>query len=379
MTKKIYDHLKITLKTVERQDPSTLSFLSQETIIAITHFLTTCCLELEISGIDLIFSGEEPMLQETHRFDEMCTLFKEALNPLVTLIFILKTAGTVFSDTWIDLIEKHDVHVEVTLNGIGQFQNICQKNYSSYDEIEKNIQNFNANTALGKINPITISHIVDLSEDPVEIYNYLRQNLKAHSMDFLLPHHTQDTFSQDPLLYGEFLCDLFDVWTEENNPTVRVSIFNQTIEYLKMSFETSNSFLTNEISTTSYNHKPYPKRKYREFTISSTGALKSPDALRQASSCWTWGNENVKNTSLSEYLQSPLSKNLYDSAQILPNPCQGCCRKKICRGGSMINRYSQETGFDNPTVYCVGLKLFFTHVANHLTHREYCLSKPGLL
>lgn len=50
----------------------------------------------------------------------------------------------------------------------------------------------------------------------------------------------------------------------------------------------------------------------------------------------------------------------------LPDFCKLCCWQNICNGGQLIHRYSKENGFNNPSIYCEGLKLFYKHASTVL-------------
>lgn len=45
----------------------------------------------------------------------------------------------------------------------------------------------------------------------------------------------------------------------------------------------------------------------------------------------------------------------------LPNKCKKCIYSNICGGGSLPHRYSNESEFNNPTVYCGEMYALIQH------------------
>ncbi len=46
--------------------------------------------------------------------------------------------------------------------------------------------------------------------------------------------------------------------------------------------------------------------------------------------------------------------------------CLQCPIYEICGGGFLLNRYSNEKGFDNPTIYCHDMIKLVTYIQNDL-------------
>jgi uncharacterized protein len=51
------------------------------------------------------------------RFDKMCALLPQALQPVTNLDLRITTNGMLVDDGWIDLFEKHRVKVGTSLDG----------------------------------------------------------------------------------------------------------------------------------------------------------------------------------------------------------------------------------------------------------------------
>lgn len=69
---------------------------------------------------------------------------------------------------------------------------------------------------------------------------------------------------------------------------------------------------------------------------------------------------------LKAYLTEPIFQQLAESSKLMPQKCQDCCWMNICKGGQMVHRYSRDNNFNNPSVMCDGLKMFYALVAQYL-------------
>ncbi len=74
---------------------------------------------------------------------------------------------------------------------------------------------------------------------------------------------------------------------------------------------------------------------------------------------------------LADWLASPPYEELDRYYGSVPSGCSECAWRHVCGGGDLENRYSAERGFDNPSVFCEGLKLFYLYVTRYLVRHGY--------
>ena len=72
-----------------------------------------------------------------------------------------------------------------------------------------------------------------------------------------------------------------------------------------------------------------------------------------------------------DYLNGPQFSAVDEALGTLPDGCVDCEWRQICRGGDLENRWSEANGFNNPSVYCSGLKLYYEHVVRYLYVNGY--------
>ena len=77
-------------------------------------------------------------------------------------------------------------------------------------------------------------------------------------------------------------------------------------------------------------------------------------------------NKKVNEIRLKQFFAAPIFTELDQAFINTPNECKSCCWERICGGGSITNRFNKAKRFNNPSVYCDGLKLFFSNIFQYL-------------
>lgn len=85
----------------------------------------------------------------------------------------------------------------------------------------------------------------------------------------------------------------------------------------------------------------------------------------------TMTGKNVTNISLKEFFSLPIFKELEEAFANTPTACKACCWENVCGGGEIVNRFSKANRFNNPSVFCEGLKILYQEIFA-------CLVKSGV-
>jgi uncharacterized protein len=179
-------------------------------------------------------------------------------------------------------------------------------------------------------------------------------------MDFLLPNHDHDDFNPDTLLqYGKFLSEVFDCWVKDNNPKIRVRILSSILKLLLGGKSEMMSLGLND-------------SRHVAITISSKGDILPDDILRPIFKQLDQTIYNISNDSLKDFLEkSAINKILASASTNLPLQCHNCEWLNICGGGHLINRYSKDNFFNNPSVYCKDLIFIYNPIKQFLITNKY--------
>jgi uncharacterized protein len=329
-------------------------FIRKDTILQITDFLEKGIAELGLKKIQIDFHGGEPTLQKKTEFDWMCTYLKDRLAFSAEVVFAMQTNGTLIDDEWIELFKKHDVGIGVSLDGPQKINDLLRVDHKGRGSHAKVVQGLKLLQQKYSVSSVGILSVINVNTDPREVYRHYVHELGVTRMDFLLPDFTHDNFkNQDPQDYGSYLCALFDEWTLDDNPHIYIRILNLVLSLI----------LGTEAKYIPFNYFDLSREA---ITISSNGDLSPDDAFRSG---WPAAMQlaNARDTSLKSFLNRQEMQMIREARMHNPPVCKKCCWEKICHGGRpLINRFSKNSGFDNPSVYCAGLKKFYTEIANYL-------------
>lgn len=366
-------HLIVILKTVERCNLNCKycyffnggdeSFKRHPAFISdkVIHQLVSCIIasnkDLGINNVSIIFHGGEPTLQPVDKFDAMCSFFTKELSPFVQLNMSIQTNATLISEKWIAAFSKHNISVGVSLDGPKEYndvERVDHHNVGSYDLVKKGIDLLNEAVKCGKISDIGALCVINPENDGRVIYRHFIDELHFSRIDFLLPDATHDdTPNQSAEKYGRYLCAILDEWTKDNNNGI-------VVRYLQSILRIMGGMRTTLISIGPELNDVYP------ITVSSNGEISPDDTLRIANSGKLMQLSDIWSISFKDFFELPTLKKLRESKSNLPKECIECCWKKVCYGGSYIHRYSKENGFENPSVFCEGLKMIYAKSAAFL-------------
>lgn len=372
-----YTRLQVIIKTVERcnincsycyvfnmQDDSYRKhpiYITEQTIDEIICFLQEGSTTLGLEHIEFFFLGGEPLMQKKRHFVDMCSRLKKELTPLVNICFTLQTNGMLIDKEWIDIFNRFRVSVGISLDG-NKIQNdryrVDHFNRGTYDRVVAKLELMQQNYQ----GEVSLLCVINPDNSAKELYNHFTKVLGVKWFDFLLPdyHFDNKPADFDPLAYGQFLCDLFDVWVND----IGSGIYVRWIESLF-----SVLFLKQGLM---HGEGPAKENELPLISISSNGELAPLDQLRNTDPSLVLDSQvTVKNIDLKSFLNKEIFKMLKHAQQKLPDACQMCCWQSICNGGALMNRYSHSKKFDNPSLYCEGLKIFYAHVAAFLLGNGY--------
>src|SRR5688500_1183681 len=90
--------------------------LSREKVVEKVRYIELGCEDLNITELNMIFDGGEPLIYSRANFDWMCTLFSETFPSTVSIHYILQSNGTLIDDKWAKLLLKHNDDVGISID-----------------------------------------------------------------------------------------------------------------------------------------------------------------------------------------------------------------------------------------------------------------------
>ncbi len=340
--------------------------ISSEVINDLVIFLKAGIKELSLEKLSIAFHGGEPLLQNKEQFNNMCRLFTDELAPIVDLYLVVQTNGICINNQWLELFEEHNVDLGISIDGPEKYNDIYRRNFSglgSHAAVEKAIrkaQEFFNKRNLRQLHTITV---INANSSAKEIFDYLAQDLKVKSMSFLLPDldynkylNDRQAFDSEVFRYGKFMVELFDAWIANDDPSINIPYFKKLVKFLIMyKIKLSEDDVP---STGLFNSMPI-------ITVYHDGKIGPADdyITRGVRHC---ENSTLSNTSLEGFMHSAKFKRLRKYETQAPKECLSCEWLNVCGGGTVSHRYTDENGFDNPSLYCKALIMLHSHVLSEI-------------
>jgi uncharacterized protein len=366
--------LEVVLKTVERCNincsycymfnmgdktyNSRPPYMSKDIAIKLAEFLKTGCKELGVGTLIIAFHGGEPLMQKKEDFKYFCELFYSVLGKCVDICLYVHTNAMLIDHEWINLFVKYNVGVGVSIDGLKNQHDIYRKDKrgkGTYDKVIQGIKILSENKRINEMGDYGLLCVINPDNDAKKIYRHFVDDLNARCIDFLLPHANYDLSPiSSASAYGKYLLDIFDEWIKDDDPTIYVRVISSTLDVMLG----ENSHYMYGIGSAG--------QSVPIICINSDGSVSPTDEFRTMSSELVYTASYVDNISLKDYLELPLFRKFSFATSNLAKECNECKWMKICNGGSIVNRFSKENGFDNSSVYCAGLKIFYEGISSYL-------------
>lgn len=202
-----------------------------------------------------------------------------------------------------------------------------------------------------------ILSVIDPSYSPKDIFEELIIPFRITGIDFLWPDFTHDNPAPySPIMYGEYVSKLFNYWVEYGDPSIQIRFFNSSI-----------NLMLGEKGLIYGQGIDDSKDAMHVLAIRSDGEVCPTDELMSTDpKFYSTTGRTVYDISMKELLMLPVFDELTQVISTAPQQCKTCCWKINCGGGNITNRFSRSRKFDNPSIYCDGLKLFYSNILAHL-------------
>jgi len=319
--------------------------------------------ELDLKEVDIIFHGGEPLMLKKHVFEQHCNLFREKIQKKCILNFKIQTNAVLVDEEWIDIFSRQNIAVGVSLDGDKDANDEYRIDIHGNGSYEKTVDGIkllmDASSSNKIIKPALIS-VINPKFNYEKLLNHFYQ-LGFETINFLMPNYCHDDIPNDFNMEGitKALKDIFNVWITQDNPLQKPIIF---IEKDINFFQRVNFKNYRYSENTRYN---------AIIAVTTDGLMSVNDNLM----CTDWRkmqpSPSIKDTSLKAYLNSLTYITLDEEEGIIPRECSECEYKNICKGGELPHRYSRKKGFDNRSIYCAPLKIYYQYLSRFLVANGY--------
>jgi sulfatase maturation enzyme AslB (radical SAM superfamily) len=312
------------------------------------------CSSIDSSEFRINLHGGEPMLVGPRRIAETIDTIRKAAAP-VHIRFGMQTNGTLTSPEMVAILAARRVNVGVSLDG-DTFSNRNRVDHKGQETRDATVQGI---ALLRKARIFAgIQAVLDLESEPEAVLDSLCE-FDPPMLELTIPFGNHDNPPATlPKRYalGDWLCRAFDHWV--NTPAlsgIRVRLLQDALEAV-----------IGERSASEW----FPAAPPGYIVVATDGAYEGLDTLKVVGGEGRILDLNVQDAPIAAALSHP-SIVLRAGPEQLCDECRQCAIVNWCNGGYFPTRYGLGRGFRNPSVYCVDLKQFFSHIANWvLSHSE---------
>ena len=334
-----------------RQPPA----MSKSTIDAIVRRLDELR-QAQDRDFAVVLHGGEPLLLGEALLTRLLTGLRTRLPVGCTLS--VQTNGTLLSDRRLDILADSGATVSVSLDGPAKINDSRRVRFDQRGTFEvtlDGIRRLQRHPAVEQLFSGTLS-VVEPSSDPSEVYWFLR-GLGVPGMSFLLPDGNHSRLPPgktgfDSHKAGAWLAGLFDVYMSDPDP-VPIRVLDDLVKLLLGGSATKEGM---------------GQDLHAILIIDTDGTVTKNDTLKSTSDGADRYNEpwSVHSHSLQEIARTAAFREHAEMQQPTARQCLHCPELSVCGGGMPLYRWSDERGFDNPSVYCTDHLFLISHVRRYL-------------
>ena len=316
-------------------------FMTPETISALCSSLATIVAK-QRKRFSVVLHGGEPFLLGKSRLRFLLKSLREVL-PLNFPISI-QTNGMLISIPILDICSEYRVSVAVSIDGPEEVHNkyrVTHNDKGTFDQVVDGIDILKAHPDAQFLYAGLLA-VIDPLSDPSEVYAFFKE-LEAPSVDFLYKdgNHTKLPLNKSAVYsveYGAWMVELLEIYMSDNNP-IKVRVLDDMIKSLIGGVVTKEGLGLTDFAI---------------VIVDTDGTIMKNDTLKSTYNGADKFDQslNIKDASLIEFLASEEFDEYRKMQRPTNSKCLNCPELNICGGGMILNRWSKENGFDNPSVYC---------------------------
>lgn len=316
------------------------------------------------------FHGGEPLLLGKSKFREMCQFIVDELNDKVNLSFALQTNAILIDKEWIDIFSEFNICIGVSLDGdeeVNDAERVDFNGRGTYKRTLAGLEVLKKAYANKKISHLGILTVFNPKVDVKKVIDHFLNDLGIEDFTFLLPIDSHETFNTAlSELYEKSLADVVKYFFEECKGKASIRLVKDALIF----FAGGKREIDRYFEAKDNDHII--------ITVASNGDFGPDDTLRCIDELDFWGL-NILTTNFSEYKQSSIFKRLIEEERFLPDNCLKCAWQNVCKGGAsngrLVNRYSIKNGFNNESIICSALKVFYSEISKQLLDNGFGYSR----
>lgn len=319
-------------------------FMSRTTIELLASRIDEHVESTGANSVMVVAHGGEPLLFPDLEY--FFTTMRTSISRCEVRLSI-QTNGTLLNATNIALLNRHSVHVGISIDGSSARHDSARS--GTYNSVIQGLH-----LAQGTIPHLveSVLQVIDPSIPPREMLDLL-DSYGVRRGDLLFPDLNYDTFDESGIgegAIGRWLVQVFDEWVGRSR-TVYLRLFMTIIHLL-----TGGRFGTDQLGANSIG----------SLIIETDGSYDIYDGLKTTFEGAGLTGMNVRAHPISATESHRLVQAFRDKASSAAAGCLKCRLFPVCGGGSPVHRYREQTGFMQASVYCNDLTMIIEHIRGYL-------------
>lgn len=300
----------------------------------------------------VVLHGGEPLLVGALGLLKILSTFRRALTNDYPIS--IQSNGVLISEAILDICSEYRTSLSVSIDGpkwLHDRNRVGHGGDGSFDDVITGIAVLRNHRDCQFLFAGVLA-VIDPASDPEEVYSFLK-GIQAPSIDFLYRdgNHSRlpdGKVSVNSTEYGTWLSRLLEIYIADNNPP-RVRLLDDMIKLaLGGSGTKEGTGLTD----------------FGILVIDTDGSITKNDTLK---SSYNGADRFEPDWSIHAHrLEDVLASRefaVYHAAQRPSSEiCKACPDLEICGGGMTLHRWSDESGYDNPSVYCTDQRLLISTI-----------------
>jgi uncharacterized protein len=284
--------------------------------------------------VQFVWQGGEPMMAGIEFYELALELQRKYQRPGMNITNAIQTNGTLITDRWADFFKQHHFLVGISIDGeqlTHDSERIYYSGSGSHDNVIRGYEKLKARNITTNI--LCVIHNDNVTQGE-QIYRYFNEQLNAKSIQFL---PVVGSRGLDPVLWGNFLVEVFNHWLKDGLGRVSIQLFDATYTRTAQGCET---FCV------------HAHECGRQLAVERNGTVYSCDHYVEPSSVLG----NITDLSFDSMLNSETQKQFITNSTNHDDACHGCKVKGLCQSGCPKHRDAS-----GKNKLCEGYYQFFTH------------------
>ncbi|MFF4344911.1 FxsB family cyclophane-forming radical SAM/SPASM peptide maturase [Kitasatospora sp. NPDC001540] len=301
-----------------------------------------------LQGVHVVLHGGEPLLSGPRHMADVLGSVRMGVPADLQVHLELQANGTLLTESWLDLFERYEVVVGVSLDG----PPVANDRHRTTHALRSSSASAVRGTEVLRSRPHLFAGllaVVDPANDPVEVHDYLA-SFDPPVIDSGLPHGTHDEppygSRPDAPEYRMWMSRVYDAWLAQPQHRHRVRILEDMVAL---------------VSGVRGSVESLGLAPPTSVVIESDGTIEGVNTLRSVEEGASWLGFDAFGHSFDEVLRHPKLLHRQYGKAALADQCQRCPLVEVCGGG-----YSADHGYRNPSVYCADLEYLIRHVQDSL-------------